>query len=400
MRKIWLIAQTYMRQTFMSPIMLLMAFVMPLIFTAVLGAAFSGGATADNRLRVLTVDEDGGAIAKIIIEQLDNSEVVRPASGENLPATRAAALAKIDSFHRVLILPAGLSAAALAGKPVATELLVDANDMNANAAEQEIQAILANVNGAIGAAQTATAQAAAIQPFASEAEKTAYFQSALTSALQALANPTITVASEKATRLGTLDGNSQSSPGNLVTFGLVTLLATAIVLVEERNTGTLKRLVASPVSKPALLAGKTLGPLLVGIVQMAVLIAAGQILFGVQWGRSPLALVMVVVAFDLAAVSIGIFLSTIARTAEQATGMMVAASMVMGALGGAWWPLDIVPDFMRTAGHFFPSAWAMDGFQAIILRGASPAAVLLPTAVLLGFTVLFFGLGVWRFKYE
>ncbi len=400
MRKIWIIAQNYIRLTFSTPIMPVMAFIMPLIFTAVLGVAISGGTDGDSRISVLPVDEDGGAIAKIILAQLDASKVVRPAAGENLPATRADALAAIDTYHRALILPAGLSDAALSGEPVSAELLVDTNNLNTDAARQEILAILTTVNGAISAAQTATAEAETIQPFASNAEKAAYFQSALASALEQMANPSITVAAEKATQLTVPTGNNQSSPGNLVMFGLVTLLATAIVLVDERNSGTLKRLVAAPISKPALLAGKTLGPLLVGVLQMAVLIAAGQILFGVQWGRSPLALVMVALAFDFAAVSIGIFLSTIARTPEQASGMMVAASMVMGALGGAWWPLDIVPDFMRTAGHFFPSAWAMDGFQAVILRGASPAAVLLPTVALLGFAALFFGLGVWRFKYE
>jgi len=279
-------------------------------------------------------------------------------------------------------------------------LLVDVNNLNTSAVQQEVLAVLARVNGALGTAHTATAQAETISPFKSAAEKTDYFQNALTLALKELSNPTLTVTAEKATQLNVLDGTSQSSPGNLVTFGLVTLLATAIVFVEERNNGTLKRLVASPLSKPTILAGKTLGPLLVGIIQMAVLILAGQLIFGVQWGRSPLALIMVVLAFDLAAVSIGIFLSTVVRTSDQAVGIMIAASMAMGALGGAWWPIEIVPKFMQTAGHFFPSAWAMDGFQAIILRGAPPSGVIVPTAILLGFAVLFFGLGIWRFKFE
>ena len=400
MRKIWMIAQTYVRLAFTTPITLVMAFIMPIIFTAVLGAAFFSDPNADNRIPLLLVDEDSGKVADIIAAQLEESAVVRLATRENLPTTRAAANAEIGDFHRALILPAGMSDAAQNGSPVDAELLVDVNNLNTSAVQQEALAVLARVNGALGTAHTATAQAAEISSFKSAAEKADYFQNALTLALDKLSNPTVTVKAEKATQLAVLDGASQSSPGNLVTFGLVTLLATAIVLVEERNTGTLKRLVASPLSKPTILAGKTLGPLLVGVIQMAVLILAGQLIFGVQWGRSPLALVMVVLAFDLAAVSIGIFLSTVVRTSDQAAGIMIAASMAMGALGGAWWPIDIVPKFMQTAGHFFPSAWAMDGFQAIILRGAPPSGVIMPTAILLGFAVLFFGLGIWRFKFE
>ncbi len=400
MRKIWIIALTYVRLAFTTPITLVMAFIMPIIFTAVLGAAFSGNPDADPRVPVLAVNEDGGAMATVILRRLQDSAVVRLVSGDELPATRAEALAAIKTYRRVLVLPAGLSETALAGEPVAAEFLVDLNNLRTDAARQEILAVLVDLNSALSVAQTATAQAEAIRAFAAADKKAAFFQNALALAETALATPPVTVRAETATQLTVLDGNSQSSPGNLVTFGLITLLASAIVLVEERNQGTLKRLVASPISKSTLLMGKTLGPLLVGIIQMAALIAAGQLFFHVQWGRSPLALVMVVLAFDAAAVGIGIFLSTVVRTSAQAVGIMIAASMVMGALGGAWWPLDIVPKFMQTVGHFFPSAWAMDGFQAIILRGASPSAVLLPTGVLLGFAIVFFGLGVWRFKYE
>ena len=126
----------------------------------------------------------------------------------------------------------------------------------------------------------------------------------------------------------------------------------------------------------------------------------GQFVFGVPWGRSPIALLMIVLTFDLAIVSLGIFISTLVKTTDQVVAIMIASSMAMAALGGAWWPIDIVPPFMKTIGHFFPSAWAMDGFVDIILRGAGVADVLLPATVLLGFAVLFFGLGIWRFRYE
>jgi ABC-2 type transport system permease protein len=88
------------------------------------------------------------------------------------------------------------------------------------------------------------------------------------------------------------------------------------------------------------------------------------------------------------------------RTNDQAVSIMIGASMSMAALGGAWWPIDIVPTAMQQFGHLFPSAWAMDGFQAVILRGAGLNEVLLPTTMLLGYALLFFVLGVWRFRFE
>ena len=140
--------------------------------------------------------------------------------------------------------------------------------------------------------------------------------------------------------------------------------------------------------------------MLVGILQITLLIAVGQFVFGVAWGRSPLALAIMVITFDLAAVSLGILPSTLVKTTEQAVGLMLGVSMTMAALGGAWWPLEIVPTTMQRIGYLFPVAWAMEGFQAVILRGAGTPEVALPALVLLSFALLFFSLGIWRFRYE
>jgi ABC-2 type transport system permease protein len=406
MRKILAIAQTHVYLSFTTPISIVMALVMPVIFTAVLGVAFNDSDPGeDNRTPILLIDEDGGRMVREITIALNNSAAVRPVTdptGRLLSITRAEALADMDASRYILFVPAGFSQNLLAGQSVTAQLMVDATDQNTTLVEQEITAILDQVSSAVNVAQAATEQAARLQPFASVKEEQAYFETALAEAHQTLANRAIRVVGQTAAGAGGLEANGtdQSSPGNLVTFGLITLLATAIVLVEERNNGTLRRLVTSPLSQITLLTGKILGPLLVGLIQMTILILVGQLVFGVLWGRSPLALTLVVLAFDLAAVSIGIFLSTVVKTTAQATGIMIAASMGMGALGGSWWPLDITPPFMQTIGHFFPSAWAMDGFQSIILRGAGVTEVIIPVLALLGFAVLFFGLGVWRFRYE
>jgi len=72
----------------------------------------------------------------------------------------------------------------------------------------------------------------------------------------------------------------------------------------------------------------------------------------------------------------------------------------IAALGGAWWPLDIVPDWMQVVGRFSPISWAMDGFHDIITRGLGVTAVLPEAGVLLAFTAVFLAVGVWRFRYE
>ena len=88
------------------------------------------------------------------------------------------------------------------------------------------------------------------------------------------------------------------------------------------------------------------------------------------------------------------------RTTQQATAVMLTVSMSMAALGGAWWPSEITPPAMQAAGKLLPSGWAMEGFKAVILRGAGVDEIWLPVTVLFGFAALFLALGTWRFRFE
>ena len=75
-------------------------------------------------------------------------------------------------------------------------------------------------------------------------------------------------------------------------------------------------------------------------------------------------------------------------------------SLTLTPLGGAWWPMMIVPDWMRIVGHISPVAWAMDAYTELIFFGGSMQTVLVPVAVLLGMAVVFFAVGALRFRYE
>ena len=75
-------------------------------------------------------------------------------------------------------------------------------------------------------------------------------------------------------------------------------------------------------------------------------------------------------------------------------------TFLLAPLGGAWVPLEITPPAFQTFAQIFPTTWAMRGFSDVIVRGQGPEGVLLECGILLGFAALFFGLGIWRFKYE
>jgi ABC-2 type transport system permease protein len=133
---------------------------------------------------------------------------------------------------------------------------------------------------------------------------------------------------------------------------------------------------------------------------MAILVAFGILVMKVQWGHDPLALVVVLVAFALAGVALGIALGTFVKTESQASNLSIMLGMSMALLGGAWWPMELFPAGLQQVVKVLPTTWAMSAMTDITMRGQGLAGVLPETVVLLGFAVVFFTVGVWRLRFE
>jgi ABC-2 type transport system permease protein len=93
-------------------------------------------------------------------------------------------------------------------------------------------------------------------------------------------------------------------------------------------------------------------------------------------------------------------ISALAKGEEQVVTLSMIAMFLFASLGGAWFPLEVAGETFASIGHIMPTAWAMDGFQNIIMRGLDLESVLMPAGVLCLYTLGFFGLAVWRFEFE
>jgi ABC-2 type transport system permease protein len=402
MRKVVQLAWNDIRTEFSEPITLVFFLVLPLLFTTVVGMTLRGNPPApgsDTRIPVLVVDRDGGTVARELVAALEASDVARPVVQ---PAAEAEQAFKEEGVPALLTLPAGLSAAALSGQPVSLELKIAPGNSQAIAAQQAVAAATSRVSGAVAAALVSVQEREASGRFESDAARQAYLEQGLVLARQALEQPPARIERTEAATVtaATAEGFEQSSPGQMVTWVLITLIGAAEVFVGERLGGTLRRLFVTPTGKASILSGKIGGRLIMGIVQMVLLIGFGALVFHVDWGRSPLALAVIVLAFALAAVSLGVLLGTFARTRSQAAGLTILFSMLMAALGGAWWPLEVTPQVYQKVVQVLPTTWAMKGFTDVIVRGQGLSGVLPEAAILLGFALVFFILGVWRFRYE
>jgi linearmycin/streptolysin S transport system permease protein len=192
-------------------------------------------------------------------------------------------------------------------------------------------------------------------------------------------------------------GFNYTAPSNLVLFVFITSLAGAAALIEERRLGVTRRMLAAPTTASTILFGETLGRFLVALLQGLIVFVVGWLVFGVDWGDPPAALLLVTV-FALVGTGAGMLFGTVLRTAEQATSIGPPVGIALGMLGGCMWPLAIVPEPMRLAGHLFPHAWAMDAFIDLISEDAGVAGIAGKLAVLAGFAAVLLALATWRLR--
>jgi ABC-2 type transport system permease protein len=182
---------------------------------------------------------------------------------------------------------------------------------------------------------------------------------------------------------------AQSVGGIAVMMLMFGMVACGSTLLRERETGTLRRLLASPMPAAGLLLGKFAFTFAVGFVQLMFLFALGEAAFGIGIFRDPATLLIHSLAVTAAVSSFGVLVAAWARTLKQAEGVSTLVILVMSCLGGSWFPLQAfaVPAPVEIAMKSTLTHWAVSGYQGMLWHGLSwtDPAMLRKLAVLLGF---------------
>lgn len=381
--------------------------VMPILFTFFFGLVFGSSAEGDPRLPVgFVIHDESDALSASSQTLLEASDAIRPVLLEGNDADSAAESVRDGDLAGAVIVPVGFGEQALAGEKPRLTVIVDQNTPAGQTASSAVQAAMTRLLGAVETARLSAEAFEAREGFESEAARRAYLDEALALASEAWLQPPLTVAVEQSGAAAEegeeISPNvyTQSSPGMIVQFVVFGLNTSAMVLVLERRSRTLQRLLTTPITRTQVIAGHVLAMFLVVFLQQALLVAFGQLAFGVDYMREPLAILLVMVTLALWVASLGLLIGAMSKSEDQVIMWALMAMFVFSALGGAWFPLDVAGKTFAAIGHLMPTAWAMDGFQNIVLRGLGLSSVLLPAGILLAYAVAFFALAVWRFKFE
>ncbi len=181
-------------------------------------------------------------------------------------------------------------------------------------------------------------------------------------------------------------------------FFIIQTIATSFF--EEKNSGAFRRLKAAPLARSTYLIGKTLSYYVVNLIQIVLMFSVGVIVFHIRLGNSPLALVVISLVTSAAATGMGLLMTTLVRSLEQAHSMGTLLGVVLSVIGGMMVPAYVMPGFMQTLSWFTPHAWALSAYQDVIVRGMGFAGILTEIGILGLFAFGFWLIAVWRFRFE
>lgn len=395
MRWICALIQKDLLQTYRDKLSLLFTFLLPVVFTMFFGFLFGGVEGSSLPVAVVNQDPSGGTTAQLL-KILENSDVVTLVQYDAKEAERAVADNRVAA---ALIIPRGFSSNTSSQETASVSIVRNPESSGGRTAEQAVRQAVGRVNGGRLAAQTALA---ALFPGIDPTDDPQRWSRALSAANAAMAKPALSIDLQSSgARAGEIPrGFDMSSPGMLINWILFGLLGSAITLVKERQNGALRRLLTTRVRPWQIIAGKGGAMITMTLAQQVILIGLGQFAFGVHYLRSPGALALTMITLSVMSAALGLMLATLLRSEAALIAALVIVSMVLAALGGAWFPLEVTGPTFAAIGHLSPAAWVLDALRAIILRGWSVGQILPYLGAAWGYTVVFLGIALWRFRFE
>jgi ABC-2 type transport system permease protein len=179
---------------------------------------------------------------------------------------------------------------------------------------------------------------------------------------------------------------------------ILTILLTAMGITKEKEAGTFEQLVVSPIRGIELMAGKTIPYAIIGFFDAMVVTVISVFVFKVPMNGSPWMLALLNLVYVIAMLGLGLFISTVSRSQQQAMMTVFAFLLPAIILSGFFFPLENMPLPIQWLTHINPMKYVLSAQRDIFLRGSEMSDLYDTYLILVGFAVVFLGAGVFRFR--
>jgi ABC-2 type transport system permease protein len=378
MHKLLTIALKDLKLIFRDPAALILMLLAPFLITLGMGlitGRFSGSATSGiSNISVAIVNQDEGELGETLVavfESEDLADLVEPTILTTLGEARQ--LVEADQASAAILIPQGFSASIIpdersgtSGEVVLIDFIANPNaPTNAGVLRSILDAFLTQVEvGRIGAEVTLSqfAQTGKLTPeLAARLGEALGAQLALQSAQAQPIQLENTTTSGAAVKFDLL---MYFAPGMALMFLMFAVTYGGRSLLLENRTGTLPRMLQTPTAPAQILGGKVLGIFLTAIAQLTILIGGTSLLFRLDWGE-PLGVVLLILAAAFAASGWGSFIATLFKTPAQVANFGSIVMLVFGLLGGSFFDMSLLPEWVSTLSKITPNAWGLQGFTTL-----------------------------------
>jgi len=376
MQRVFSTAWRHLRSTAAQPGMIIVFVALPVLFSLFFGSLFSSGG-GTSRYHVAIVASDDSVYTKDIVESLNSNANL---SISWVTEEQARDMVSKRNVSSAFVLPKAL----VPGAPA--EIVVYREDKSNMfiAVEQEI---IKSVRRVVSAITVADVLGGGVEVYNRAAE---VFEA------DSIRVDSVPIAKAETKTISNMAGVGL---GMTIMFLMMSAVISTGAILEERQKGTWRRVLAAPVTRMQVLSGYLLGFLVVAFVQFVILAVIQHFLFKVDWGNLYL-LVPFALLFLVCAMSLGLALAGLVRTFQQQSSVASLVMTASGMLSGIFWPIEVMPPLMQTLAKGMPQYWALQGFTNIMMRGDSFSGLLVPGGILLSMTVVFLSFGVARVRFE
>lgn len=374
MRAVLVLAAVELRRFLADRSNIFFVFVFPLLLVLLIGSQFGEGASA-GRVALAAPDDDARATMVAALEEEGLAVTVADDDAARELVARGRAdvglfvpdsLTDPDGTTTVEMISSAQARAQITGQRVRTA--VDAVGL------RSLQVSALASAGADEAAAREAVAAAAVGP-----------------------RLDVTNVSEIAQEMSGLGQFDYGAAAQLLLFVFLISLTGSATLIQARRDGVISRTLAAPVSTAQVITGQGLGRLAIAAFQGGYIMAASSLLFGVDWGNLALA-VLVVLVFGAVAAGAALVLGSALDNENAAVGAGVGLGLVLGALGGGMFPLELFGDTLRTVAHVTPHTWAYEALAEVQRHGGTLADILPELGVLAGYAAALVIIGTWTLR--
>ena len=393
MRVAWIIARKDLRQRLRDRSAYVLGLVAPLGLALVFGFVLNPISDFTFSARYAVADLDQGPVSRSFaegvlanVEGVEVVEVATAAEAESLVDVTVGPLGSSgdgDGADAAFIFPEGFSDDVQSERPVAIQVLGN-------------QGSATNAGIAVALAQGFASELTSVRVSVATVENVVGSEvDRLATGVEVLQTPSPAVLTDDTAATKQLDSITFYAAGMSIFFLFFTVQSGVTALLEERQTGTLSRLLSSPISSWSVLVGKMTSAFLVGVVSMVVLVVATTLAVGAEWGP-PVGVAILVLAAVIAALGIVSLVGGFARTAEQAAAAASLVGIILGFLGGTFFDVSQAGGIIANLRFVSPHGWFMQGLAD--LSAGDIAVIVTPVLAMLAFGVVTGGLGMARLK--